>query len=288
MAGEQHRRKPDTRSGSSNSTNSEAESNKCSCQKEVHEIKIFLEALNNKFKVIENCHETVTALEKSVNFISSQYDTLIKISEENNSRMNEMSKEIQNLRTNNEINELKIKKLLEKTNQLEQYSRNANLEIHGLKLINDTDPKDLVMKLAEKINVPIAYNDVDIIHPMHSRSPNKHQVLLAQFSTRSKRDLLLSKRKYCITDNSFPGNTIGTTVYFNENMTTYYKHLHYLTKIQAKESNFKFVWFKNGKLFTKKNESSPAIIINNEEDIKKHLCDSVGVSSVIVGKKFNL
>ena len=57
-------------------------------------------------------------------------------------------------------------------------------------------------------------------------------------------------------------------MFINEQLTAHKRHLLWLAKTKAKESNWSFVWVKNGNIFAKRNEISNPIIINNTSDIE--------------------
>lgn len=59
-------------------------------------------------------------------------------------------------------------------------------------------------------------------------------------------------------------------IYLNENMTAYYKNLFWKVKTFARERNFKYVWYRNGKIMMRKdNDTAEVIHINGEEDLLK-------------------
>lgn len=267
MPTEPGRKRHDTRSGSSVDT---VEGN-CSHQQEIYEIKKMLENITNKLQVLDSLTTTVQNLEKTVTFISSQYDTIYQASEDNKTKVQNLNIELNKLNEANIKNVASIKLLTDQVNSLEQYSRNNNIEIHGLEESPNEDCKEKVLYLANKLNIPITKTDIDVAHRIKSSNNRSPKIIIAQFSSRTKRDLFMQKRRYCLIDNHLPGTTTGTTIYFNENMSPFYKNLYRLTRIQAKAQNFQYVWFKNSKLFIRRNAESPTIRINSEEDIFKHM-----------------
>lgn len=60
-----------------------------------------------------------------------------------------------------------------------------------------------------------------------------------------------------------------TAIYVNEQMTLAYKDLFFKTRNAVKEVGYKFIWFKNNKIFVRKNEGSKVIIIVDELSISK-------------------
>lgn len=265
MTGDQGRAKPNTRSGSSTADSE--------CATEMREIKRQLEEINKKLFLLTDLKQTVEKLEASVSFISSQYDSIVNISEQYKKQINELDKEVLNSKNINIKNEIEIRKLTDKINFIEQYSRNINIEVHGINEVQNEDCKELVLNLAKTLEIQVTESDVDVAHRLSSVNKKQPRPIIAQFSSRTKRDLMLHKKKLVITDSSVPGTSIGTTIYINENISPYYKNLYKLTRNQAKISNFQFVWFKDSKLLIRKNSNSRVHRINSEDDINKYMCE---------------
>lgn len=55
----------------------------------------------------------------------------------------------------------------------------------------------------------------------------------------------------------------------NNYLTQTYRNLFFKTKLLAKEKNYKFVWFKNNKLFVRKNNDTNAIPIEDENSLSE-------------------
>lgn len=58
-----------------------------------------------------------------------------------------------------------------------------------------------------------------------------------------------------------------TQIYVTEHLSPENKALHAATRTRAKELGYKFVWTRNGRIFIKKDESSPAIVIGDREKL---------------------
>jgi len=56
-------------------------------------------------------------------------------------------------------------------------------------------------------------------------------------------------------------------IFVNNYLTQYNSNLFFKSRMFAKENNFKFVWFNDGKIFIKKSESSKVNIIYDETDL---------------------
>lgn len=203
--------------------------------------------------------QKVDALEKSVQFMSNKYDTLLK--------------EVVTLRewkdTQMGVKE-KVKNLEDRVNEMEQYSRTKNIEIKGVEECVNENLKQVVVKIAHKVGeVGITENDIDSVHRIGNMNNRNPKDIIVQFKDRVSRNRLLLKRKERIRSNEVAEGRKDNVVYINEHLTAYNKQLFWQAKVKSKELNFKFVWSKEGKIFIRKSEREKAYRIRNEEDLTK-------------------
>lgn len=66
----------------------------------------------------------------------------------------------------------------------------------------------------------------------------------------------------------FPNNK--RPVYVSEHLTLANKKLHAATRATAKEKGYKYVWIRNGRIFIRKNNECPSMVIRREDLKKKH------------------
>lgn len=213
----------------------------------------------------------ISELTHAVNFMSDNYDKLFKELENNKKEIISVKQEVENLKKDNEEKNNIIYEMKEQVEQLEQYSRNQNVEITGIKQVPDEDCKQIVLKIAQELNVDININDIDVAHRTYSYNKKYPPSIVARMVTRTKRDELITKKPLVILNNNIPGTAIGSKVYVSEHLTSANKNLMRLAKIRAREVNYKFVWFKYNKLLVRKEYNTPVIRIFNEEDILKKI-----------------
>jgi len=73
-----------------------------------------------------------------------------------------------------------------------------------------------------------------------------------------------SSRKIKPTGNSVEPSWKNETIYIHDNLMQFNKNLFYKTKIFARDSGYKFVWFRDYKLFIKNTKLTKAIVVKNE------------------------
>lgn len=139
--------------------------------------------------------------------------------------MSEQAREIQQLKTNQ--------------NDMDQFNRLSNLEVHGIPFSPQENIMDHLTGLAQQINI-------EGFHPAHIVAAHRLPVksgavppVLIRFSSVSIKEHWMGYRGrlgYLPRDDSHP------RVYFNENLTDSNRKLFWMARTRGKEKNFKFVW----------------------------------------------
>ena len=86
---------------------------------------------------------------------------------------------------NQEIDELssELGFAINQIDDLEQYTRKYNLEIHGIAESPDENVAEKIIKLANVVNVHITNNDIDICHRMSTRRTDFHKPIIVRFKS---------------------------------------------------------------------------------------------------------
>lgn len=166
-----------------------------------------------------------------------------------------------------------IDQLTLQVNNQNQYSRNKNFEIINVEEAAGENIEEIVMKIANKLNVDLNVNDIDCAHRLPAKN-NRTSRIIVQLTTRKKRDLIINNRRNLhITSEELTGvkgQRRGTQVFVNENLSPFFRELLWRSKQRAKECGHRFVWFSNGKVLVKKEEQSRQVIrIQSFKDIDR-------------------
>lgn len=215
--------------------------------------------------VVETLNETMRGLEKSLEFFSGQYDSLLAQVKVNVGEIKGLKSEACVLTSAVTEQRSEIRRLQAELNDSDQYSRLSNMEIHGLPYKPTENVRDLVDNLASSLNIK-DFQPSDII-TVHRLPPKKDSnfvppVIVRFNSVTNKETWMASRGKL----RSLPGFPI---LYFNENLTRINKELFWKARSRGKEKQYQFVWVKNAKIFAKKKEGSPVIRVNSVSDIDK-------------------
>jgi len=214
-------------------------------------------------------------------FIGKQYEDLknenIEIRKENvkiAKRLTEVETKLDALTKtkNTDTAEIKtaVSKVQQNQNEMEQYSRNKNIEIFGVESEKNEDLSDTINRIAEGLNLhSFRHDHIDKAHRLPTRNKNRPETIVIQFKTRHYREEWLMAKKGRINNDDIFRNGNNEKIYVNEHLTPFYKTLIWKSKQQLK-TTFKYIWFKEGRIHLRKDDSVKQIhTIKSEEDLIK-------------------
>ena len=151
---------------------------------------------------------------------------------------------------------------------LEQYNRKHNLEIHGIPESSEENLSDKIIKLGKILNVHIVNNDIDICHRMATRRSNggPRPIIVRFRSYRAKSELYKSKKhlRSVSLNNYFHG---AEAAYINENLTNYRRELFAKVRKFKKINNWHSAWTIDGKIFVRKSQNDQVYRVYKVEDL---------------------
>lgn len=220
--------------------------------------------MQSRLDNIDAIMTTVGCIETAVKAMSDKYDDVLKRMETQSADICDLKKHVEKLEA--KVDEQEIKKLRQEMNNLEQYSRQQNMEIFGLPQHTDEKLLERINVLADELELArLSETDVEAVHrlPLRGEGDTSDRIapVLVRFSSRVIRDKWLSKKSELKKRNS--------KIYLNENLTAQNKALLWKMKARAKEKEYEFAWFKNGKLFVRRTPRSHIIRIACIDDLEK-------------------
>ena len=216
---------------------------------------------------------TIDKIEQSLSFLSDKYhDLLLKVlaMEDFN---NELAKENKFLKESLLSSTNNIELMKQDLNNLEQYSRRECLEIRGIPVLPGEKTNEIVRKVGEVIGVPIESSDISTSHRLpanRNNSRNTEPAIIAKFIRRDIRDQLYKARKnlrQITTRDIGILRTAERKIYIAESLTQANKKLFNKCLEFKKQQHYKFIWTVYGKIFLRKDVSSPSIGITHIRDI---------------------
>ncbi|XP_025420837.1 uncharacterized protein LOC112690943 [Sipha flava] len=204
-------------------------------------------------------------LTESVNFMSDKFDSFGEQLKEILSEMKQMREENRELKNQNIKFKNEITLLGNRINILEQKALDNFIEVIGIPEIQNEVCADTAKLILAKLNEESSVKKAFRVQSRDSKKPRK---LVIEVNTPQCSSKIISSSKIQkprgITFHDQWGNE---PIYVNNFLTLYNRNLLFKTKDFAREAGFKYVWFKNSKLFIKKNENHKAVLIENESSL---------------------
>lgn len=178
-----------------------------------------------------------------------------------------LKKENRELRDGQDELRKENERLWVQVHSLDQYSRNRNIEFHGIPFVQQERIKDVVQKVFNKLDVNVQ-EDAFIAHRLPPRDGAR--AIIVQFESRSVRDEILKrgramKLKASDVDNDYP----VTPLYINENLNGYYKKLLYDIRKLNVHKGFEYIWCTAGKILVRKVKGSKPVSVKSIAEFEK-------------------
>ncbi|XP_075988615.1 uncharacterized protein LOC142984742 [Anticarsia gemmatalis] len=227
---------------------------------------IILEAMDGRLNKMEttlsSLQKTNCDIEKSLDFIAHQYE--------------DMQHKIDSLEKQCKNNQSCISSLEEKVEELQRNIRKTSIEIYNLPTTEKENQADLgqkILTLSKSLNLGLNANDVRNVTRVPGKKGTNRSVVVEFANESIKQAILASVKSYNKSNPSkkLNGSHFGacgnSPVYIREHLTNNNKRLFYLARELSKQKSFQFCWTSNGRVFLRKVEGQPSIIIKNEAQI---------------------
>ena len=248
------------------------------------ELKSELEALRTSIKTLT---ARVDGIEKSQSFISEKYESVLKTLKTLNQTTNTLGKK------DTELTKI-ADSLAERTNRVEQavyriecaidevqqYSRRDCLEITGIPILPEENPKQLIKEIGTLIDVNVEDVHLAAVHRLPDTKNVKHR-LIVKFVHRDKREEMYKKRRNLIRKNisNLPsvqaamglGAISNNKIHINESLTGYRKQLFGRINDFKRKNNYKYLWTANGKIMLKAHDSSETKSFVTHEEFEDYI-----------------
>lgn len=228
----------------------------------------------NDIKEIKTKLNQLDDIKEAVNFMSSQFDSLIKGVAEN-------KKEIKTLKKENITLREEVKHLKSTVKFLNDTRVKNDCVINGIKIQEEDNPEKVVLQIASKAGVNICEDDIEEAYFINQRNKqNKEKqkdiktVVVKFANKKSKAALMKEKSKLKHIDDY-------KKVFINDFMCK--ESIQLLNHARSlKTVGFEFVYARGGKVYAKKNSNSKQFYINSMEDVDKLL------SNFVIGERQNI
>ena len=185
----------------------------------------------------------------------------------------EMETELTAARKKINDQEEEIAELYDLQDELEQYTRKSSLEIHGVPESAYTSTEEVVLKLAEALNVDVKSEDVEISHKLNRKGVKPIIVKFQSHKVKSSLYKERAKLKHVRVSDLFPYSSAATRVeseriYLNENLTSYRRGILKEANQKRKDGLVLSAWSMDGKIFVKTSPDGRPIRIYDKSDLE--------------------
>lgn len=241
----------------------------------------------NKFK--EEIREMIQSMMTTHSELKTITPTLVAIQQTNlniessiaflSSQNAELKNKIEQFETQSKKDKEHIAMLEDRVEELQRNYRKNNLEIKNVPKTKDETRDSLVKMvstLSKNIGCSLLKSDIkDIYRVKSSRSDAKNtSIIVETTSTLIKNDFLKMckshnvkrKEKLCTKHLGFTTNE-DTPIFISEQLTAKGARLFFLARDLAKTKSYKFCWTSFGKVYVRKDENTPIVLIKNESQV---------------------
>lgn len=217
--------------------------------------------------VLAEIKETNTNIEKSMAFLAEQNE--------------ELKKKLDQFELQARKDREYITLLEEKVEDLQRENRKSNIQIKNVPKTNNENEQELinmVVKLSENVGHPITNADVKDIYRIKNKREENSPIIVELSSTILKKDFLRSiktfnvrhKEKLCARHLGHTKNEYSP-VYVSEQLTAKGARLHFISRDLVKTKGYKFCWTAHGRVYLRRHEDSPIILVRNEQQVQQLL-----------------
>lgn len=235
-------------------------------------IETFMDKQDQEFKkyakTLKETQQTNANIEHSLAFLTEQNDVL--------------KRKIESLEVQMKEDKKYISILEDKIENMQMDSRKSNFEIKSVPkkdMETKEDLIDMVLNLSANIGGQLKKEDIKDIYRVRGKKENTFNtpIIVETSSTIVKNDTLKlckafnvkHKEKLRAKHLGFRSeNTENTPIYVSEQLTARASRLHFLARDLVKSKSYKFCWTAYGKVYVRKDEGSPIIMIRSEIQIQ--------------------
>lgn len=227
---------------------------------------------------LADLNSTLKEVQKSNVKIENSIEFLAQQNEELKSRISE-------LENNAKEDRQYILFLESKVVDLQMNSRKANFELKNVPRKENESKDDLIemiTHLSKTVNCEITKANIKDIYRVRGKPEQKNTpIIIETTSALLKADFLKMTKSFNVKNkNKICAKHLGiktqgdTPVYVSEHLTAHASRLFFLARDLKKGKGYKFCWTSYGKVYVRKTEQSPVILIRSEEQVHQLISKS--------------
>lgn len=223
-------------------------------------------AIRNMSNDLDKLKASQQMFVESLSSVGSQLSNIEKMSQV----LDDHDLRISTLENQNESLQRHVATLDRKFDNLDQKNRGHNVQIDGIPQLSNENLKDIVVKLAISLKVPLTPDDIIRVTRVQSTNTIKDKPIICNVNKSNvMADLVKASRKLKPNTISAGISEKKNEIFINEHLTLARKQLMYKAKQFKKANGYEFLWIKNGNIYLKKNKDTKAININVSTDFTR-------------------
>lgn len=198
--------------------------------------------------------------------MSKQYEDILH-------RVHDLEATNSKLEKRNSDLEMRIDVLENQMEKIDRQNKSKNVEIRGIPEINGENLNNYIFNIRKITNSHNESNNIDAAYRINQKSKkDQRRPIVVKFKTSIDRDDFLRdiknyNKQAPNREDKLNTSLIGiagpsSQIYISEHLTFRAKHLWFLARKATHENWFKFAWTKGGQVYVRKDNGTPAIIIN--------------------------
>jgi hypothetical protein len=212
-------------------------------------------------------------INKSFDFVHEQVNEQKNVLKEQSAKLSEYLQLIENLRLENVNLKKKVAELELRLEDSEQYTRSNTVEIQGIPENKNEDVYEIVRQVGVALDMNFSREAIDVCHRLGKRPDSIRPAgIVVKFVRREVKQTMLEKRRVKRNLNT---KDVGFTqtnaepVYINESLSPAKRKLFAAARVLKREKGYTYLWVRNGKIFMRKSQGDPVIVISSQEQIEK-------------------
>lgn len=220
------------------------------------------EKLEKIFLVVDEIRKQNSDIQSSVDFLSQKYDSVVI--------------QIGKLETEKQANLHSLQLLEDRLENYERLSRSTCIEIRNIPTVK-SETKDsllnVIIAAGKLLNTSIQPSEVNDVFRLNSKDPANRTVFVDFNSVLTKERVIRNYRKANKEKNHLTTEKLRLSgppkpVFISESLSTKTKRLFFLAKDYAKTHQYTYCWTSSGKVYLRKKEGTPAILVKSEVDLE--------------------
>lgn len=224
------------------------------------------DVIDVKFKKLEDQYTELNQRNgevcKAVEFFMAKYD--------------EMKNELAVVAKERKEEQAYIKELENKLEVFEKNNKSSSVELRNVPKSENESKTDLLKiaaNLATSIGLDLKKSEIDDMYRINPKSGKNSIVLLKFTTTIRKEELIKAVKKYNrghstkLNSQQLGMGSPTVPIYIAEHLTAKTRRLFFLARDFAKANNFAFCWCSHGRIFLRKKEGGPQMLVQDEKQL---------------------